>query len=86
VQALLDPARGHGLTDTGPVLRRAPDFAALLKSGQYETLSTALRRSESTGRPVGSSAFLDRIAAVLGRDPTPVRRGPKPKGLGALSS
>jgi putative transposase len=87
VHALLDPARGDGLTDTGPVLDRVPDFAALLASGEDETLSAVLRRSESTGRPLGSSAFLDRIEVSLGRDPKPRKRGRKPKAveLSALS-
>lgn len=79
VHALLDPVRGDGLTDTGPVLERVPDFAALLAGGEEEALSTALRRSESTGRPLGDSAFLDRVETVLGRNPRPARRGPRPK-------
>lgn len=77
VHALLNPARGDGLTHTGPVLKRVPEFAALLASGEEEALSSALRRSESTGRPLGDNAFLDRVASVLGRNPRPARRGPK---------
>ncbi len=81
VHALLDPARGDGLTATGPVLERVPDIAALLRSGEEQGLSDALRRSESTGRPLGDSAFLDRVAALLGRDPKPGKRGPRGKAL-----
>jgi putative transposase len=66
VHALLDPARGDGLTQTAPVLERVPDFAALIDSGEIEGLSKALRRSESTGRPLGDSAFLERVANILG--------------------
>lgn len=77
VQALLDPARGDGLTDTAPVRERVPDFAALLRGGEYESMSASLRRSESTGRPLGDSGFLDRVEAILGRDPKPGKRGPK---------
>ena len=29
------------------------------------------------GRPLGSPAFLDRNAALTGRDPRPRKRGPK---------
>jgi putative transposase len=76
-RALLDPTRGDGLTETQPVLDRVPDFAALLCSGADEALSTSLRRAESIGRPLGDSAFLDRVAAILGRDPTPSKRGRK---------
>ena len=77
VHALLDPARGDGLTDTAPVRERVPDFAALLRGGEDESIYASLRRSESTGRPLGDSGFLDRVAAILGRDPKPGKRGPK---------
>lgn len=77
VHALLDPARGDGITHSAPVLERVPDFAALLQSGEDAQLSEALRRSESTGRPLGSSAFLDHVQAMLGRNPRPQKRGPK---------
>ena len=79
VHGLLDPERGDGITDTAPVLDRVPNFAALLASGEDQELSDALRRSESVGRPLGSSVVLDRVEAILGRDPTPRKRGPKPK-------
>ncbi len=79
VHALLDPECGDGMTDTRPVLDRVPNFAALLASGEDQELSDALRRSESVGRPLGTSAFLERVEAILGRDPTPQKRGPKPR-------
>ena len=78
VHALLDPNKDDGVTDTGPVLERVPDFAALLCSAEDEDLAKALRQSESTGRPLGSSEFLDRVEAILGRDPKPGKRGRKP--------
>ncbi|HEX7751233.1 MAG TPA: hypothetical protein VF440_02425 [Novosphingobium sp.] len=62
-----------------PVLERIPDFAALLSSGEDARLSDALWRFERTGRPIGASAFLDRVEAILGRDPKPAKRGPKLK-------
>ena len=80
-RALLDPVRGDGITDVAPVLDRVPDFAGMLAAGEDEDMSVALRRSESTGRPLGSSAFLDRVEEVLGRNPRPGKRGPKPKQL-----
>jgi putative transposase len=79
VHALLDSARGDGLTDIAPVLERVPDFAPMVQSGEDEALSTLLRRSESAGRPLGDAALLDRIEATLGRDPKPGKRGPKAK-------
>ena len=75
VHALLGPARGDGITDPQPVLSRVPDFAALLRSDEDESLMMALRRSESIGRPLGSSEFLDRVETILGRDPKPGKRG-----------
>lgn len=85
VHALLDPARGDGMTATGPVLERIPDFAALVGSGEDEALSSALRRAEAIGRPLGDDRFLDRIANLLGRDPKPGKRGRK-KVAGELSA
>ena len=75
VHALLDPEKGDGLTETAPVLERLPAFAELLNVGEDEARSTALRRSEAVGRPLGDQPFLDRVKAALGRDPKPGRRG-----------
>jgi putative transposase len=86
VHALLDPARGDRITQTAPVLDRVPDIAALLQSGLQSgkdaALSDALRRSESIGRPLGDSAFLDRVETILGRDPKPRKPGRKPQSDG----
>lgn len=79
VHALLDPGRGDGLTDTAPVLERVADFAAVLRSGEDEAMFSRLRRSEGTGRPLGDSAFLDNVEAILGRDPKLRKRGPRTK-------
>ncbi len=76
-RALLDPASGDGLTDTATVRKQVPDFAALLEAGEDGTLSQALRRAETVGRPLGDAAFLDRVQAISGRDPKPSKRGPK---------
>ena len=78
VHAHLDPAKGDGLTDTAPVLERVGDFGALLRVGEDEALSLALRRAETVGRPLGDGAFMDWIEAQLGRDAKPGRRG-RPK-------
>lgn len=79
VHALLDPERGDGLTATAAVLERVPDFAALLRAGEDEERSQAVRRAESTGRPLGSAGFLEEIARLTGRDPAPRKRGPRPR-------
>jgi putative transposase len=86
VHALLDPARKDGLTETAPVLARIPDIAGLIAQADDDEKTTALRRAESTGRPIGNEAFLDRITSLLGRNPKPARPGPKPKDeISALS-
>lgn len=72
VHALLDPVRGDGMTQTAPVLDRVGNFAALIRSGEDEDASAALRRAESIGRPLGGSAFMNAILDQTGRD---ARRG-----------
>jgi len=67
-------------------LERVPNFADLMQSGEDEARSSDLRKSESTGRPLGDTAFLDRVATLLGRDPKPGKRGPKKRQEGELSA
>jgi putative transposase len=64
---------------------RIDDFAALLRAGEDEAASMALRRAETTGRPLGDGAFPDRVKAVLGRNPEPGKRGRSAAELCALS-
>jgi len=80
VHALLDPGHGDGLTGTAPVLARVPNIASWLETDDDDGMNTALRRAETTGRPIGSDPFLERIKAAVGRDPKPGKRGPKAKG------
>jgi putative transposase len=75
VHAHLRPAKGDGMTETEPVRDRVGDFAAMLRTGEDEALSMALRRAESIGRPLGGDAFMAHIEANFGRDPKPGRRG-----------
>ncbi len=79
VHAHLDPGKGDGLTDTAPVLDRVGDFKALLRLGEDEEMSMALRRAETIGRPLGGDAFMDWIEAKLGRDARRGRPGPAKK-------
>ncbi|MGE0612946.1 MAG: transposase [Hyphomicrobiales bacterium] len=67
-----------GIVDVAPVLERFPDFAALLKSGEDEEKVKALRKAETTGRPVGSIAWLKAMERRTGRTLMPGKRGPKP--------
>jgi putative transposase len=78
-------ARAHlglgadGLTVCEPGLSRMPDFASLLDEEPPAGAFEALRRAETTGRPVGSAAFLARLERRFGRPLRPQKRGPKPK-------
>lgn len=86
VHACLDPERGDGLTRTGPVLSRYPDFSELIAAGEDEALSLRLRRAETIGRPVGDEAFLAQLERRAARSLAPGKRGRKPRAvLNALS-
>ena len=80
-------ARAHcegqddGLVRVAPLIDRSGGrFADLLDAPLPAETISALRAAETIGRPLGSPAFLDRLAAATGRDPRPRRRGPKPRG------
>lgn len=74
-----------GLTATGEVAARYPDFAALLAAGEEAEASLRLRRAETIGRPVGDAAFLERLGRESGRDLAPGKRGRRTRELSALS-
>ena len=64
-----------------PLLDRlGPGFADLLEPDPEPAAYVALRGAEGIGRPLGSPAFLARLAALTGRDPRPGKRGPKAPG------
>jgi putative transposase len=71
--------RSDGVVDPSPVLERTGDFAAYL--GQDEDIGAieALKRSYSTGRPVGADSWLQSLSAQTGRNLAPVRPGPRPR-------
>ena len=68
------------LVAAAPLLERCRgSFIAWIQTPGCPMLISALRAAETIGRPLGSSGFLDRLAAMTGRDPRPGARGPKPK-------
>lgn len=77
VHAPLDPARGDGLTDAAPVAARFDNFRAMLRAGEDEAASMALRRAETIGRPLGGPEFQKRVEAAPGRSAAPKKRGRK---------
>jgi putative transposase len=61
-----------------PLLDRIGDFAALLAAVEDEAAVTAIRRSRTTGRPVGAQDWIKAPEARTGRALAPAKRGPKP--------
>jgi putative transposase len=74
-----------GVTEARPVRARIPDLAALLESAEDEERTTHLRRGESTGRPIGSSEWLEALERDSGRQLRPGKRGRRKAELSALS-
>lgn len=74
-----------GVTATGPVAERYPDFAALIAGGEDAEMSRRLRRAETIGRPIGDEQFLARLEHETGRSLRAGRPGPKARQLSALS-
>ena len=60
-------------------LRRALRRSA--RRGARSRRIAALRAAETIGRPLGAPAFLDRLAALTGRDPRPGKRGRKSRAV-----
>jgi putative transposase len=72
--------RSSELVKVAPVLERYGDFATFLD--QEEGLSEAfrvLRQSETTGRPLGSGSWVEKLEVLTGRQLKPQKRGPKRK-------
>jgi putative transposase len=68
-------AQDDGLVSVRPVLDRVSCFADLLLEDKEEAFA-ALRRAESTGRPVGTAEFVSGLERLLGR--RIARRAPGP--------
>jgi putative transposase len=69
-----------GLVTVAPVLERYGCFADFLgNSSADEAAWRALRMSETSGRPLGDTEWLDALEAKTGRTLKPQKRGPKGK-------
>ena len=74
-----------GLTTTGPMLSRFPDFSACLESQLVrDEAFTRLRRAEQSGRPLGSPGIVEKLEQLTSRRLTPQRRGPKPRSADTI--
>ncbi|MHB8530355.1 MAG: transposase [Caulobacteraceae bacterium] len=71
-------AADDGLVTVKPVLDLAPDFSELLADSRREEDFAALRRSEGTGRPVGTAEFIAGLERRLGRPIARRAAGRKP--------
>lgn len=69
------------LVEVAPLLDRYGDFAAFLGTAEDQQASRALRASEISGRPVGSSEWIAALEARSGRSLAPGKRGRKPKAV-----
>lgn len=78
-------AKDDALVRVKPALDRYGDFAAFLGEPGTEDSWHRLRRAETTGRPLGSAAWIADIEAQSGRVLMPRKRGPKPKEISKLS-
>jgi putative transposase len=70
--------RDDGLVEVAALIARCGGrFADLIAGPAEPARIAALRAAETIGRPLGDQAFLDRLAALTGRDPRPGKRGRK---------
>ena len=75
--------KDDGLVTVRPVLDRVSCFADLLLEDREEAFA-ALRRSEGTGRPVGTAEFVTGLERLPGR---PIaRRAPGPRPAASVSA
>jgi putative transposase len=68
-----------GLTSVRPLLDRVGDMEAFLAEPEDAPAVAALRRSYTTGRPVGSDAWIADLEALTDRALAPRKRGRKPR-------
>jgi putative transposase len=63
----------------GRVLEHWRDWESYLLGSSAEELPSRMHLHETTGRPLGSRAFVEKLQALLGRSLLPQKRGPKRK-------
>jgi putative transposase len=66
------------LVHSAPLLKRVKGWRAFLAEGASEEERKAVQAHESTGRPLGSPAFVGRLEKRLGRTLARQKPGPKP--------
>jgi len=71
--------KGDGLVTVAPLLERVGDFALFLGTEEDQRGVRALRMAETTGRPLGSAAWIEQLERETGRTLARKKPGPKPK-------
>ena len=71
--------RDDALVEVAPLLNLVPDWTSYLDNDDDEVEMTRLRGHVTSGWPLGSEPFLDRLEAASGRRLRPAKRGRKPK-------
>ncbi|MGZ8284949.1 MAG: REP-associated tyrosine transposase [Allosphingosinicella sp.] len=66
------------LTDPEPLLARWPDWRSVLEAGDDARVLQAIRDRERSGRPLGSKAFVARVARAAGLPLRSLRRVRRP--------
>ena len=72
-------SRDNRIVRARPLLDRVHDWRAFLAAPLNEGERETIRAHESTGRPLGSPAFVSRLEKRLGRTLAPQKPGPKPR-------
>lgn len=72
--------RDDALVRSAPLLEQVRSWRSFLAEGTSEEERKAVRAHESTGRPLGSPAFVARLEKRLGRTLARRKPGPKPRG------
>jgi putative transposase len=71
--------RDDRLVAVRPVLDLVGSFREILDGEVDEAALAALRKAETTGRPLGDNGFIRRAEQLLSRTLAPRKRGPKPR-------
>ncbi len=73
--------------EVAPALSRVEDFPGLIAPAKdIDPQWTRILRAELIGRPVGAKAWIEHLEVKSGRQLSPQKRGPKPKGTKARAA
>jgi len=71
--------RDDALVTVRPLLELVPDWASFIGENEDECFNELVRGHASTGRPLGSDAFVESLERRLARSLKPNKPGPKPQ-------